>query len=220
MYSVYSVYSLYSVYSVYSLYSVYSVYSLSTRGHARLDRIRDVFVFSVTVCGLGYISCHTMQPRYVHTFFFSAREKDTPEEPASTEDVLFDMFRNQETDLLPIGMFLSVSNFQGTWIILTHSLPKTRKAAGTVTVLARKSKFYSYQKLQHIRQKFIATKWVREAFFYTFVGSTFSCYAMRKMHTKCKEKRDISLHVKCLTFLPKMNNFTQVLVQPSNTKCG
>jgi len=51
-----------------------------------------------------------MQPRYLHTFSFRAREKDTPEEPVSTEDVLFDMFRNQETDVLPIGMFLSVSN--------------------------------------------------------------------------------------------------------------
>ena len=109
---------------------------MSTRSHARLDRIRNVLNFSVTVCGLGHISCDTMQPSYVHTFFFSAREKDMPEEPASTEDVLFDMFRNQETDLLPIGMFLSVSNCQGTWIILTHSLPKTKKASGRVKVLA------------------------------------------------------------------------------------
>lgn len=158
---------------------------MSTSSHARLDRIRDVFIFSVTVCGLGHISCDTMQPRYVHTFFFSAREMDMPEEPVSTEDVLFDMFRNQETDLLPIGMFLSVSNCQETWIILTHSLPKTRKAAGTVTVLSHNSKFCSYQKLQYIRQKFIATKWVREAFLYAFVGNIFSCYAMRKLHTKC-----------------------------------
>lgn len=128
------------------------------------------------------------------------------------------MFRNQETDLLPIGMFLSVSNCQGIWIVLTHSLPKTRKAAGTVTVLTRSSKVCSYQKLQYIRQNFIATKWVREAFLYTFVGNIFSCYAMRKLHTKRKEKKDISLHVKCLLFLPKLKNFTQVLVQPSNTK--
>jgi len=63
-----------------------------------------------------------MQPWYVHTFFFSARDKDTPEEPASTEDILFDMFKNEETDLLPIGMFLSVSNCQVTWIIVKHSL--------------------------------------------------------------------------------------------------
>lgn len=43
----------------------------------------------------------------------SAREKDVPEEPVSTEDVLFDMFRNQETDLLPIGMFLSALRSTG-----------------------------------------------------------------------------------------------------------
>jgi hypothetical protein len=49
--------------------------------------------------------------------FFSARELDMSQHPASTEDVLFDMFRNEESDLLPIGMFLSVSNFQGPWIL-------------------------------------------------------------------------------------------------------
>jgi hypothetical protein len=149
-----------------------------------------------------------MQPRYVHTFFFSAREKDMTEEPASTEDVLFDMFRNQETDLLPIGMFLSVSNCQGTCILLTHSLPKTRKAAGRITIMARNSQLCLHQKLEYIRQKFIATKWVREAFLCNSVASIFSCETMGKLHTKCKEKKDISLHVKCLLFLPKLKNFT------------
>jgi hypothetical protein len=45
----------------------------------------------------------------VACFFFSAREQETSHHPSSTEDVLFDMFRNEETDIMPIGMFLSVS---------------------------------------------------------------------------------------------------------------
>lgn len=50
-----------------------------------------------------------MKPWRVVCFFFSARDQETAHNPSSTEDVLFDMFRNEETDILPIGMFLSVS---------------------------------------------------------------------------------------------------------------
>lgn len=106
--------------------------------------------------------------------FFSAREKDMAEEPASTEDVLFDMFRNQETDLLPIGMFLSVSNCQETCILLTNSLPKTRRAAGRVTILARNFQFCLHQKLQYVCQNFIATKWVREVFLCNLIAKIFA----------------------------------------------
>jgi hypothetical protein len=154
-----------------------------------------------------------MQPRYVHTFFFSAREKDMSEEPASTEDVLFDMFKNQETDLLPIGMFLSVSNCEGTLIIPTNSLPKSTKAAGWLKVPARNSRFFLHQKLQYKRQQFIATEWVREAFLCNFVANIFRCETMRKLHTKCREKKDISLHVKCPLLLPKPKHFTRANFQ-------
>lgn len=43
----------------------------------------------------------------------SARDQETPHHPSSTEDVLFDMFRNEETDILPIGMFLSALRSTG-----------------------------------------------------------------------------------------------------------
>jgi hypothetical protein len=46
------------------------------------------------------------------------------------------MFRNEETDLLPVGMFLSVSNCQGPWILLTLLVSKTRKDASSATTLA------------------------------------------------------------------------------------
>lgn len=43
----------------------------------------------------------------------SARDQETAHNPSSTEDVLFDMFRNEETDILPIGMFLSALRSTG-----------------------------------------------------------------------------------------------------------
>jgi hypothetical protein len=61
-------------------------------------------------------------------FFFSARDQETPHHPSSTEDVLFDMFRNEETDILPIGMFLSVS-ISGYIDILNAKNYKTRLEA-------------------------------------------------------------------------------------------
>ena len=41
----------------------------------------------------------------------STRDQDILHDGASTEDVLFDMFKNQETGLLPVGMFLAVSQY-------------------------------------------------------------------------------------------------------------
>ncbi|KDR14351.1 glutaminase liver isoform, mitochondrial isoform X2 [Zootermopsis nevadensis] len=43
----------------------------------------------------------------------STRDQDASQNPASTEDVLFDMFRNEETDILPIGMFLAALRSTG-----------------------------------------------------------------------------------------------------------
>lgn len=38
-----------------------------------------------------------------------SRAKDTDERSKAAEDVLFDMFKNEDNDLLPIGKFLAVS---------------------------------------------------------------------------------------------------------------
>ncbi|PSN58059.1 hypothetical protein C0J52_02050 [Blattella germanica] len=43
----------------------------------------------------------------------STRDQDSSQDAASTEDVLFDMFKNQETGLLPIGMFLAALRSTG-----------------------------------------------------------------------------------------------------------
>lgn len=40
-------------------------------------------------------------------FFFLFSQRDN--EAKNADDVLFDMFRNETTDLLPIGKFLAVS---------------------------------------------------------------------------------------------------------------
>lgn len=39
---------------------------------------------------------------------YSARDQD---QVRNAEDVLFDMFKNEETGLLPVGKFLAVSSF-------------------------------------------------------------------------------------------------------------
>ncbi|XP_021929474.1 glutaminase kidney isoform, mitochondrial isoform X3 [Zootermopsis nevadensis] len=47
------------------------------------------------------------------SLYFCTRDQDASQNPASTEDVLFDMFRNEETDILPIGMFLAALRSTG-----------------------------------------------------------------------------------------------------------
>lgn len=53
-------------------------------------------------CALAYISNYTCRCS-------SARDQD---QSKNVEDVLFDMFKNEETGLLPVGKFLAVSSMQ------------------------------------------------------------------------------------------------------------
>ncbi|XP_069678114.1 glutaminase liver isoform, mitochondrial isoform X3 [Periplaneta americana] len=55
----------------------------------------------------GYAFVHDASYAYV------TRDQESSQQPSSTEDVLFDMFRNEETDLLPIGMFLAALRSTG-----------------------------------------------------------------------------------------------------------
>ena len=99
-----------------------------------------------------------MEPTYAENFLFSARDQDVSAHPASTEDVLFDMFRNEETDLLPIGMFLSVSNFDRPCSLLRHSLPKNKKFAHVVTILARRTYLFTSRTPTHTHARVYGTK--------------------------------------------------------------
>jgi hypothetical protein len=93
-----------------------NVHSLLLRGHVRLVGIWNIFVLSVNCnCDLPvaenlvFVKSYNGVGDERQNLFFSTRDQDTSQNPASTEDALFDMFKNEETDLLPIGMFLAVS---------------------------------------------------------------------------------------------------------------
>lgn len=52
--------------------------------------------------------------RLNESIYYRSREQDQK----NAEDVLFDMFKNEDTGLLPIGKFLAVSHFKCAFISL------------------------------------------------------------------------------------------------------
>lgn len=74
--------------------------------------IKIVFVSKRCWCSTLFVSlyficlvCYLFYLIFAFSIFYSTRDQD---QATNAEDVLFDMFKNEETDLLSVGKFLAV----------------------------------------------------------------------------------------------------------------
>ncbi|KAJ9586855.1 hypothetical protein L9F63_019537 [Diploptera punctata] len=74
---------------------------------------------------------------FIHdaSYAYITRDQDVSQDGASTEDVLFDMFKNQESGLLPVGMFLAALRSTG----LRKTDPRLNEMMHNLRAVHRKS---------------------------------------------------------------------------------